>query len=137
MFINPFKKKPWISRVCSVSLLKILWEKEKLHVTSTFSFSHSVFYPFGELSAIFIKFEIVVCKLFQFGSIKNLSFGKELTNQDVNPAVTDQALVSQSLSSTQNLTTGEVGSMVRIPSLANFFLSLVIQIHLSVTCGLF
>ena len=26
---------------------------------------HSVFYPFGELSAIFMKFEIVVCKLFQ------------------------------------------------------------------------
>ena len=29
---------------------------------SNFSFSHSVFYPFGELSAIFIKFEIVICK---------------------------------------------------------------------------
>ena len=27
---------------------------------------HSVFQPFGELSAIFIKFKIVVCKLFQF-----------------------------------------------------------------------
>ena len=25
------------------------------------------FYPFGELSAIFIKFKIVVCKLLQFG----------------------------------------------------------------------
>ena len=32
-------------------------------------FPHSVFYPFGELSAIFIKFEIVVCKLFQFGRV--------------------------------------------------------------------
>ena len=30
------------------------------------SFSLSVFYPFEELSAIFIYFEIVVCKLFQF-----------------------------------------------------------------------
>ena len=29
-------------------------------------FSHSVFYPSGKFSAIFIKFEIVVCKLFQF-----------------------------------------------------------------------
>ena len=28
-------------------------DKEKLLVTSNFSFSHSVFYPFGELSAIF------------------------------------------------------------------------------------
>ena len=29
------------------SLLKTLWEKEKLLVTSNFSFSHSVFYLFG------------------------------------------------------------------------------------------
>ena len=29
--------------VCSTSLLKTLWEKEKLLVTSNFSFSHSVF----------------------------------------------------------------------------------------------
>ena len=34
-------------------------------VRSNFSFSHYVFYQFGELSAIFIKYEIVVCKLFQ------------------------------------------------------------------------
>ena len=36
-------------------------------VTSNFSFSHSVFYPFGDLFAFFIKSKIVVCKLFQFG----------------------------------------------------------------------
>ena len=48
----------------STSLLKILWEKGKLLVTSNFSFSHSVFYPFRDLSAIFIKFEIVICNLF-------------------------------------------------------------------------
>ena len=46
------------------------WEKEKLLVTSNFSFSHSVFNPFGKLSAIFINFEIIICKLFQFGSLK-------------------------------------------------------------------
>ena len=28
-----------------------------------------VFYPFRELSAIFIKFKIVVCRLFQFGQV--------------------------------------------------------------------
>ena len=61
--------KPWFLRVCSTSLLKTLWEKEKLLVTSNFSCSHSVFYLSGELSAIFIKFEIVVCKLFQFGRV--------------------------------------------------------------------
>ena len=67
--LNPFPNKPWFLRVCRISLLKTLWEKEKLLVTSNFSFSHSVFYPFGELSAIAITFEIVVCKLFEFGRV--------------------------------------------------------------------
>ena len=62
---NPFPNKPWFLRICSTRLLKTLWKKVKLLVTSNFSFSHSVFYPFGELSAIFIKFEVVVCKLFR------------------------------------------------------------------------
>ena len=56
--------KPWFLRVCSTRLLKTLWEKEKLLIPSNFSLSHSVFYLFEELSAIFIRFEIVVCKLF-------------------------------------------------------------------------
>ena len=42
--------------VCSTSLLKTLWEKEKLLVMR-------------EFSAIVIKSKIVFCKLFQFGSI--------------------------------------------------------------------
>ena len=29
----------------------------------------SVFYPVGELSAIFIEFTVVVCKLFLFGRV--------------------------------------------------------------------
>ena len=45
-------------------VLKTLGEKEKILVTSKFSFSHSVFYSFGELPAIFIQFEIIVYKLF-------------------------------------------------------------------------
>ena len=61
--LNPFLNKPWFLRVCSTRLLKTLWEKEKLLVTSNFSFSHSIFYPFGDLPAIFIEFETVVCKL--------------------------------------------------------------------------
>ena len=65
-------------RVCLTSLLKTLWEKEKLLVTSNFSFSHSVFYPFRELFTIFINFKIVICKLFHFGRVQNLSFGKGL-----------------------------------------------------------
>ena len=43
---NPFPKKPWFLRVCGTSLLKTLWEKEKLLVTSNFSFSHSVCFSF-------------------------------------------------------------------------------------------
>ena len=63
---NPFPNKPWFLCVCSTSLLKTLREKEKLLITSNFFFSHSVFYLFGKLSSIFIKYKIVVCKLFQF-----------------------------------------------------------------------
>ena len=75
---NPFPKKAPVLCVCNTSLLKTLWEKKKLLVTSNFSISHSVFYVFGELYVIFVKLEIVVCKLFQFGSVLNISFGKEL-----------------------------------------------------------
>ena len=64
---NPFPNKPWFLRVCCLSLSKTLWEKEKLLVTSNFSFSHSVFYPPGELSASFIKSEIVFSRPFAFG----------------------------------------------------------------------
>ena len=53
---KPFPNKPLFLRLCSTSLLKTLWVKEKLLV--------------GEPYAIFIKFEIVVCKLFQFGRLK-------------------------------------------------------------------
>ena len=67
--LNSFPNKPWFLRVCSTNLLKTLWEKEKLLVTSNFSFSHNVFYLFGALSTILIKFEIVVCILFQFGRV--------------------------------------------------------------------
>ena len=38
LFINPFPNKLWFLRVCSSSLLKTLWEKEKLQVTSTAPF---------------------------------------------------------------------------------------------------
>ena len=63
-----FPNKRWFIHVCSRSLLKTRSEKEKLLVTSNFSFANSVFYPFGELSGISIKFEIVVCKL-EFGRV--------------------------------------------------------------------
>ena len=66
--VNPFPNKPWFLRVCSTRLLKTLWEKETLLIPSNFSFFHSVFYLFGELS-IYSKNEIVICKFFQFGRV--------------------------------------------------------------------
>ena len=59
---NPFPNKPWFLRFRSTSLLKTQRGKGDIA-------RNSVFFPFGELSAIFIKFEIVVCKLFQFGRV--------------------------------------------------------------------
>ena len=79
VLLNRFPNKPLFLCICSTSLLKTLWEKEKLLVTGNFSFSHSVFYLFAEFPAIFMEFEIVVCKLFQFGKVWNSSFGKALT----------------------------------------------------------
>ena len=79
--VKPFPNKPLFLCVCSTSLLITLWEKEKLLVMSHFSFSHSVFYPDGEVSAIFLKFKFVVYKLFQFGRVLNLSFGKGLNSE--------------------------------------------------------
>ena len=52
------------------SLLKTLREKEKFFITSNFSYFHRAFYPFGELSAIFSKFKIVVFKLLNLEQFK-------------------------------------------------------------------
>ena len=46
MFLNPFPHNDAFRRPWETSLQKTLWEKEKLLVTSDFSFSHSVFYLF-------------------------------------------------------------------------------------------
>ena len=55
-------KKTLLLCVCSTRLWKLLWKKEKLLVMSNFSFSLSVFYPFEEPSAIFIKFKLPSAK---------------------------------------------------------------------------
>ena len=63
--VHPFPNKPWFLGVFT-SLLKTLWEKEELLVTSNFSSSHNVFYLSGDFSANFIQPEIAICKLFRF-----------------------------------------------------------------------
>ena len=47
-------------------------------MTSNFSFFHSVFYLFGELSTIFIKFEIVIWNSFSLEESKICRLGKGL-----------------------------------------------------------
>ena len=44
---NPFPHNDTFWRPWETILLKTLWDKEKLLVTSNFSFSHSDFYLFG------------------------------------------------------------------------------------------
>ena len=48
---------------------KTLREKEKLLVTSNFSFSHDVFYPLWHLFFILNALQNVVCNLLQFGPV--------------------------------------------------------------------
>ena len=57
--------------------LKTLCEMEKLSVKGNLSFSYHVFFLLGEHSAIFIKFEIVAFKLFNFVQFKNCRLGKD------------------------------------------------------------
>ena len=47
------------------------WEKEKMQVTSIFSFSHSVFYSNKDSNRRSSNIYFVVCKCFQFGLIRN------------------------------------------------------------------
>ena len=59
---NPDFKQPWVKRP-----LKTLWRKEKMLVTSIFSFSHNVFNPIKVQNHHFKHLNFVVCKCFQFG----------------------------------------------------------------------
>ena len=74
--LNPFPNKPWFLRVYSTSLLKTLWEKEKLLATSNFSFFHSVLNPFGEFSSIFHHLKLSSENSFNLEESKNCRLGK-------------------------------------------------------------
>ena len=76
MFFNPFPNKPWFLRVCSTSLLKTLWEKEKLLATSNFSFSHSVFYSFGEFLPFSSNMKLTSANSFNLEKSKICCLGK-------------------------------------------------------------
>ena len=77
--INPFPNKPIVFMCLQYkSFENPAGKGEIARKTSNFSFFHSVFYPFGKLSAILIKFKNCRLQLFQFRRVKNLSFGKKL-----------------------------------------------------------
>ena len=69
---KPFPNKPWFLRVCSRSLLKTLWEKEKLLVTSNFCYEQFLLFQkcflliwrtFFHFHQIFDLEESKICRL--------------------------------------------------------------------------
>ena len=67
---NPFPNKALFLHVCSTSLLKTIWEKEKLLIMSNFSFFQSIFYPMGELSTISSSLKLSSANSFSLGEFK-------------------------------------------------------------------
>ena len=64
---------PVFFRVCTACLLKTLWEKEKLLVTSNFSFSHRVFKQLRAISPFPTVFSTCLEKVLPFSSNLKLS----------------------------------------------------------------
>ena len=79
LFFNPFPNKPWFLRICSTGLWKTLWEKEKLLVTSNFSFSHSVLYLLGVLTAISQNVKLSSANSLSLEESKTCCLGKDKT----------------------------------------------------------
>ena len=63
----------------TLCLLETLWKKEKMLVSSIFSFLHNTFfYPMKDKQKYLSNIHFVICKCFQFRCIQNLSFGEEI-----------------------------------------------------------
>ena len=76
---NPFPNNPWFLHVCSTYLLKTLREKEKLLVTSNFSFSQGVFYTFGEFLSFSSNLKLSSANSFSFEESNICRLGKRLS----------------------------------------------------------
>ena len=61
-----------------INLLKTLWKKEKMLVTSIFSFSHNVFFFIQHNNPKLSYITYVACNYFHLVQSKILSLGKEL-----------------------------------------------------------
>ena len=73
--INPFTNKPWFLRVCGANLLKTLGKAE-IARNEQFLLFPLCFPPVWRTSCHFHQFEIMVCKLFQFGPVQICHLGK-------------------------------------------------------------
>ena len=60
---------PWFFTFMQYTSFENTVDKKEITRNEQFLLFSSVFYPFGELSVIVIKFEIVLCKLLQFGRV--------------------------------------------------------------------
>ena len=77
-FVNPFPNKPWSLLFCIICLLKTVG-KGDIGRNEQFLIFPQCFLPIWRtFSAIFITLKIVVCNLFQFGTVSKLSFEKGL-----------------------------------------------------------
>ena len=68
---NPFQNNPLFLRPLGPGLLKTLWEKEKMLVTSIFSFFHNVFYHTKKEKSQFWYIWLILCRLFRFCLVPN------------------------------------------------------------------
>ena len=75
-WLNAFPNMPEFLRVCSTSRLKTLWGKGEIARNDQFLLVPQWFLPVWKPPVIYIKFEIVVCKLFEFGQSKMCRLGK-------------------------------------------------------------
>ena len=90
---NPFPNNPWFWRVCSTSVLKTEWEKEKLLMPSKFLLFPQCFLPFLENYLPFSSnSKLSSANSFQFGRVQHLSFGKGLTRIPTDPHVGSELL---------------------------------------------
>ena len=75
--LTPYIAVPTYNTSRNKSILKILWEKEKILVTCIFSFSYNVFYPIKEKFIIFIhSLYCIYIYVFILDTSKNFSCGK-------------------------------------------------------------
>ena len=73
IILNPLPNNATFWRTKDIYLWKRFWEKQKLLVTSNFSFSHNVFYPVWHIFFILNALSNVVCNLKTFREMQEIT----------------------------------------------------------------